>query len=136
VNSKRQVLLAICDTPGWHPPESSASADRFLEELEREGWVISRLDGYEATPKALDAYPRFDEQGDIADPEPIVASAFSITKGGVSLERVELLVACMLCELPLSRVIGMLEATREQVPDDPRIWTNATGLAAHFLQED
>lgn len=134
MTTKRQVLIRICETPGWHPPEDSSSLDRFLEELVKEGWVISRLDGYEATADALDAYPRFDAQGDIADPTPIVASAAMIANT-VPLDRVENLIAALMCEVPYLKVIGMVLAQRSQIPQDAALWREAEALAKRMQEQ-
>lgn len=70
MTSKRDVLLAICETPGWQPPADIISVADHLDQLFTEGWIAARQPhGYEATPKALDAYPRFAGQDDIADPD-------------------------------------------------------------------
>ena len=65
--TKRQLLLEICESPGYIPAESS-EIDRHMVALNAEGWIISRLDGWEATARALDEYPQFFSQPDIADP--------------------------------------------------------------------
>lgn len=81
--TKREVLLAICENPGWHPPklENGSHMDVILTQLNREGWILPRLDGYEATPQALNEYPHFTSQVDLLDPdaranepEPVVAT--------------------------------------------------------------
>jgi hypothetical protein len=69
--TKREVLLAICENPGWHPPAmvNGSHMDAMLTQLKREGWILPRLDGYEATPQALNEYPHFTSQVDLLDPD-------------------------------------------------------------------
>jgi hypothetical protein len=64
----RELLLAICETPGWAPNEPSSIVERSLAELNANGWIMPRLDGWEATPAALDAYPDFRDEGDLENP--------------------------------------------------------------------
>jgi hypothetical protein len=72
--TKREILIAICENPGWSPPEASSSCERLLAELVAEEWIISRIDGYEASPKALTEYPVFRgtamEDPDVGDRPP------------------------------------------------------------------
>jgi hypothetical protein len=67
--TKREVLFAICENPGWHPPamEDGSHMHTMLTQLNEEGWILPRLDGFEATPKALTEYPAFASQKDIRD---------------------------------------------------------------------
>lgn len=67
--TKREVLMAICENPGWHPPtlENGSQMHTYLTQLNEEGWILPRLDGFEATPKALKEYPAFVVQHDIRD---------------------------------------------------------------------
>lgn len=69
--TKRDILLAICENPGWHPPatENGSRTHTLLAALNEEGWILPRLDGYEATPKALTEYPVFPTQEDLIDPD-------------------------------------------------------------------
>ncbi len=68
--TKRAILIAICENPGWQPTQPIAShVETGLSELRDEGWIVPRLDGWEATGAALHAYPQFSTQLDIADPE-------------------------------------------------------------------
>lgn len=72
--TKREVLIAICENPGWQPSEPGPALCVALDQLVSEGWVVQRLDnGYEVTDKALDEYPTFESQEDIANPESIRA---------------------------------------------------------------
>lgn len=67
--TKRELLVNICENPGWSPAESSDVVDRHLSELRVDGWIADRLDGLEATPRALDAYPDFLGEGELANPD-------------------------------------------------------------------
>lgn len=65
---KTGILIAICEAgPGWAPTHESSSIERSLSELHREGWILPRLDGWEATPGALEYYPNFyiDDDGEV-----------------------------------------------------------------------
>lgn len=57
--TKVELLMAICETPGWNPAGSSSSESTALDQLVGEGYVVPRLDGYEATALALEHYPNF-----------------------------------------------------------------------------
>lgn len=60
MHDKIELLKTICENPGWQPAGiQTQSLDRWLDELQHEGWVVSRLDGWEATPTALTCYPNF-----------------------------------------------------------------------------
>lgn len=70
--TKRELLIAICENPGWAPDgllSLGSSEERALSELITERWIENRLDGYEATPHALVEFPDFPSQEDIRDPE-------------------------------------------------------------------
>jgi hypothetical protein len=69
--TKRDIIMAICENPGWHPPmgDMGSYVETALQQLTTEGWIIPRLDGYEATPQALAEYPAFNHQDDIKDPQ-------------------------------------------------------------------
>jgi hypothetical protein len=68
--TKRSILVAICENPGWQPQQPvGQQVETFLNQLLDEGWITPRLDGWEATPQAIDEYPQFATQLDIADPE-------------------------------------------------------------------
>jgi hypothetical protein len=114
--TKRQILIQICEIPGWQAPEDSSTIDRFLSELQNEGWVNARLGGYEATSQALDSYPQFLGQADIADGEP------PPPVDGVPVERVAYLLGALLCEMPLAKVLALTKV----VP--------ATGIPADVLE--
>lgn len=119
--TKREILLAICEAPGWQPAQPvSSSTERALGELHAEGWILPRIDGWEATPKAIDEYPDF-IQADIAKAadallpppaEPPVPAPPLI----VPLERVECMVRAMVEVMPVIAVMKMLAATPEQLP--------------------
>lgn len=64
--TKIELLTTICETPGWQPAQPVAShVETALGELRRDGWILPRLDGWEASPDALECYPNFyeDEHG-------------------------------------------------------------------------
>ena len=65
--TRREVLVAICESPGWAPPEASSSLEQILRALRDERLIASRIDGWEATPQALAAYPDFIGHGDLED---------------------------------------------------------------------
>lgn len=67
--TKREILVAICDSPGWQPPaDAPPSMTQAIDQLAIEGWIGARKPhGYEATDQALDAYPVFEGQKDIRD---------------------------------------------------------------------
>lgn len=72
--TKRQILMAVCENPGWYPPsavevDDQQGAEQHLRVLLAEGWITHRLDGYEALPLALEHYPDFEGKGDLEDPE-------------------------------------------------------------------
>jgi hypothetical protein len=69
--TKREVLISICENPGWSPawPDPGSRVQEILTQLNEEGWILPRLDGYEATPKALTEYPHFASEEDLRDPE-------------------------------------------------------------------
>lgn len=114
MTSKREILMAICEVPGWVPPEDSSSVDRSLAELQAEGWIAPRLDGFEATPQALDGYPQFYSQVDIADTTPLPNHGSEC----VPLDRVANLVGILLCEVPLPRVLALASTKAETIPAD------------------
>lgn len=58
--TKKEILIAICEVPGWAPTHESSSIETTLRELHDEGWIIPRLDGWEATTTALEHYPHFE----------------------------------------------------------------------------
>jgi hypothetical protein len=66
--TKRELLISICENPGWHPIAHDASIERWLRELIEEGWIVPRLDGYEASARALTNFPDFVAQEEIAAP--------------------------------------------------------------------
>lgn len=100
--TKREVLLQVCENPGWEPPDVNG-IERWLDELRSEGWILPRLDGWAATPKAMDAFPDFREQLDITNPVP----APHVEHLCVGAERVVALVAGMLRELPVGKVMAI-----------------------------
>lgn len=65
--TKRDVLVGICEQPGWSPPGESSQIERWLSELQNDGLIVTRIDGWEATHIALDAYPRFEKWPEVAD---------------------------------------------------------------------
>jgi hypothetical protein len=106
VPNKRELLLAICETPGWQPPSDCASIERELSELAREGWILPRLDGWTASPRALDRYPTFTEQDDIADPSGDVCADADARP--VPRERVVALIEALLYEMSVPRVQALV----------------------------
>lgn len=114
--TKREVLLAICETPGWSPPEPvGQQMESFLLQLSQEEWITVRLDGWEATPEALDAYPAFATQLDIADvskaPVTTVAHVDDATLQKESEDRVALFIWALMEEdvtmRPVHRAFNM-----------------------------
>lgn len=131
LSSKRQVLIGICETPGWQPPEESSSIERWVSELQREGWVLPRLDGFEATPAALDAYPYFDAQADIAA-ESSHNNGFERPEGApeaIAVARVATLIEALLHELPLTQVELLVSVTPSLLPPNQWLHTVALQLA-------
>ena len=121
--TKREILIAICEQPGWAPPEDGSHTERYLEELQAEGWIAPRLDGWMATAKAMDEYPYFLDQADIAEePPPVEPHEY------VARERVVNLVVGFLQELPLQKVFA-IAAT--QHPASGPEWQVAT----HIVEE-
>jgi hypothetical protein len=127
--TKRDVLLAICETPGWQPPEESSTIDRHVQELAADGWILPRLDGWEASPKALDNYPRFDDYPAIADPEPAPPAPEPADPAFIPVERVTALIAALLCEFPLVKVMVFTNLRLEQVKVDETTARLARGMA-------
>jgi hypothetical protein len=117
--TKREVLLAICELPGWAPPEDSAKVEVHLAELIREGWTCPRLDGYEATQQALDAYPAFPSQADLSDPY-VTTEAVSPASGDtIPTEQVLRFVIGLLGDVPIVKLYQA--ATRQNVPQGTMI---------------
>lgn len=70
--TKRELLLAICELPGWQPAQPvSTSVERGLKELKDAGLILGRLDGWEATSTAIDAYPVFEGHPDLFDADAV-----------------------------------------------------------------
>jgi hypothetical protein len=107
MTDKRVLLLAICETPGWQPGVHDEAVEPLLEQLSDEGWILPRLDGWTASPKALDRYPTFTDQDDIADPGGDVCADADARP--VPRERVVALVQALLYELPLPRVQALVQ---------------------------
>lgn len=82
--TKRDIIMAICENPGWSPPwpDPGSFVQTALQQLVSEGWIVPRLDGYEATPQALAEYPAFTHQDDIRDPEATTVLAVPDEPGG------------------------------------------------------
>ena len=120
--TKREILIAICEQPGWAPPENGSHTERYLSELQAEGWITARLDGWMATAKAMDEYPYFIDQSDIAEEPPVVDREY------VPRERVLNLIVGLLRELPLQRVFA-IAAT--QHPASGPEWQ----VANHIVEE-
>jgi hypothetical protein len=110
MSDKRELLLAICEQPGWIPDPDAALVDHLLAELQQEGWIFIRLDGWEATPKALDRYPDFAGQDDIADPDGSVERVAEHRT--VPRDRVVRLIETLLYQLPFTRVHTLVETSR------------------------
>lgn len=121
MTTKREILLLICETPGWQPAQPvPASVERHLNELFSRGWIHPRLDGWEATGEALDAYPRFVTDPEIADPEAPLPGVRAIAENGadpaVSLDRVTTFILALMGELPLPTILRCAAITRGQLP--------------------
>jgi hypothetical protein len=104
--TKREVLLQVCENPGWEPPDVNG-IERHLDELRSEGWILPRLDGWAATPRAMDAFPDFTQQADIADPTEREHAEHRC----VAADRVVTLVVGMLRELPIATVLAIAAAS-------------------------
>jgi hypothetical protein len=140
--TKREILKAICETPGWSPPargtlDALADIDRSLHALLAEGWIVSRIDGWEATANALEAYPHFklDEQGRVVAAPPGDEQSADREAPTVPLERVEALLAVILSDLPVravyARVDAVLTLSLEELQAGPE-WGIAAKLAAEL----
>lgn len=99
--TKREVLIEICENPGWEPPNQGNGTERFLDELKAEGWIQPSLSGFHATTKAMDGYPYFIEQADIAEERPHVEHRC------VPMDRVVALVRRLLVEMPVGQVFAL-----------------------------
>jgi len=121
--TKREVLIAICEEPGWEPPNING-IERYLDELRDEGWITPRLDGWTATGRAMDEYPYFLDQSDIAQEPP---APEVIDTQYVARDRVIVLLVGMLRELPISRVYA-IAATTDAIPGTPE-WQIAEQVA-------
>lgn len=129
--TKRDVLLQICENPGWEPPNQGNGTERFVDELKVEGWIQSRLDGFHATAKAMDGYPAFAEQADIAEeerPEP----AAQVDHGGyVPHDRVVALIINLLHEMPVGKVFALATTPAIRPPGQ---WPECN-VAEHIVKE-
>jgi hypothetical protein len=97
---KRSILIQVCEMPGWTPPSNAGlRTETALEELSIDGWLIPRLDGWEATPQALREYP-FGSGRDEA-----VVPADEST---VPIDRVVSLIAAMLETMPFVQVVRLV----------------------------
>lgn len=127
VTTKRELLLFICDYPGvtWDTPDEFKSRCG-LTELLAEGWIMEMLGGFEPTAKALDQYPLFLEQADIADQEhqlrwpnesppiPEVSSDESPSEDVDAVERVALLLIALMTEhAPLGILLAAVGQARK-----------------------
>lgn len=103
--TKRELLLRVCEQPGFVLPDSSALL-QAAEELNREGWVSwsgMGEEGLEATSRALDAYPDFASQSDIAAPPPEPAA--EVAAQVITQSRLHTFVHALLSDgVPLSTV--------------------------------
>jgi hypothetical protein len=71
INFKRKVLLAIVESPGWSPPTGQEHVyEIVLAQLSAEGWIVPRMDGFEATALAVEKYPDFIGCGELANLHP------------------------------------------------------------------
>lgn len=125
--TKREVLIAICEQPGWEPPDING-IERFLDELRAEGWITPRLDGWTGTARAMDEYPYFLDQDDIAEqppPPPEVVETHYVAR-----DRVVMLLVGMLREMPVSRVFAIATASTEYLPN-----TQEWEIAEHIVEE-
>lgn len=132
--TKRDVLLAICEHPGWQPTEQSSTIDRWLSDLQAEGWIVPRLDGWEASPAALDSYPDF-AQADIANPHPTPARPSDQLATLVPLDRVAIVLAAALQQLPLTTVAGFTTLSMATLGCDKATWAVARTLARRLASD-
>lgn len=126
--TKREVLIEICENPGWEPPHHGNGVERHIDELQHEGWIITRLDGFTATSKALEGYPYFAEQADIAEirPQPEAEERACIPRGIVVA-----FVAGVLDELPLPKVLAIAHRAARKVSAEAQVapeWEVATHI--------
>lgn len=142
--TKREVLIAIVEQPGWQPPDSSA-VQLAVQELAQAGWVLTRQrGGWEATPKAIDAYPTFYDDPELRDPAcklgptPLEAEHGSIARSDreptVPARRVEYLLVGLLRALPLIQVYELVAQVQAAYPSDGPEWEIARQLVARMTE--
>lgn len=138
---KIETLRAICEEPGWQPPIECSSLERYLNELQREGWIIPRLDGWEASPDALSAYPHFVVDSDntvIAEP-PIGGSTNTgdeLPVPMIARERVETMLRFLLDCVPVTGLYLACAITPSQLGprEGDMAWEIAADLAGRLAR--
>jgi len=116
--TKREILTAICENPGWAPPMPVATSVQLaIDELRAEGWIIDRLDGHEATPRALAEYPDFYVQEDIRGPHasepkrsPPVQAYPADT---VSIVRVAKMLSVLAQQTPMKQMLALIDESKK-----------------------
>lgn len=113
------LLAEICDNPGWQP---TAEQEEIARDMVEGGWIIARLDGYEATPEALECYPHFWQEDRMPPIEPVRSDEV------VPFDHVVALLYALLTVVPFMHLAALCEE-RKPVGAAGLRWDVARGLA-------